>query len=138
VKNKAVLAIIGVVVVVGIIGAVVYGLNQKKSSDTMHMDMNKSGSTSKSSSDAATATNAVSIDNFAFSPSAITVKVGTKVTWTNRDGVQHSVIGDNLSELNSPAMDKGATYSFTFTKAGSYTYHCGIHPSMTGTVEVTS
>jgi plastocyanin len=78
--------------------------------------------------------NSVAIKGFAFAPAALTVKAGTRVTWTNQDSDAHTVTG---GPLNSPAMNTGATFSFTFTKAGTYKYLCTIHPFMTATVTVT-
>jgi amicyanin len=87
----------------------------------------------------AVATANVSIDNFSFSPETITVKKGTKVTWTNKDTVKHDVAPDSESEdfKASNLLDKDESYSFTFEKVGTYTYHCTPHPNMKATVVVT-
>jgi plastocyanin len=86
----------------------------------------------------AVAATAVSIDNFAFKPAAITVKAGTAVTWTNNDEEPHTVV-DGAHDLKSPVMgNQGATFTFTFTTPGTYSYNCSIHPFMHGTVEVTA
>jgi len=78
---------------------------------------------------------AVTIDNFAFSPATLKVKVGQKVSWTNKQqGVAHTVTADGGTFDHS--MPSGATFSFAFTKAGSFAYHCTIHPSMHGTIVV--
>jgi plastocyanin len=77
---------------------------------------------------------AVAIDNFAFSPATLKAKVGQQVTWTNKQGVAHTVTA-NAGAFNHP-MPSGATFSFTFTKAGTFAYHCTIHPSMRGTIAV--
>jgi plastocyanin len=78
---------------------------------------------------------AVTIDNFAFSPATSKVKVGQKVSWTNKQqGVAHTVTADG-GTFDHP-MPSGATFSFAFTKAGSFAYHCTIHPSMHGTIVV--
>ncbi len=79
--------------------------------------------------------NSVSIKNFAFSPVSLTVKVGTKVSWTNNDSVTHTVTADK-GAFNSGPLTPGSTFSFTFTKAGTYSYHCNIHPSMMATIVV--
>jgi plastocyanin len=76
----------------------------------------------------------VSIANFAFSPQSLTVKVGTKVTWTNKDSLTHTVTA-NGGAFNQ-TVPSGSTFSFTFTKAGTYSYHCAIHTSMTATIIV--
>jgi plastocyanin len=77
----------------------------------------------------------VSISGFAFNPATITIKAGESVTWTNADSVTHTVVADN-GEFTSSGLANGQTYSFTFAKAGTYKYHCSIHPTMTGTVVV--
>lgn len=79
--------------------------------------------------------NSITIANFAFAPATLTVKVGTKVTWTNNDSATHTVTADQ-GAFNSPDLPTGQSYSFTFTKAGTYSYHCAIHSSMTATIVV--
>ena len=79
---------------------------------------------------------AVLIQNFAFVPAALTVKVGATVTWTNQDGDPHTVVADG-GQFHSPGMDSNATYSYTFATAGTYDYVCSIHPFMRGSVVVT-
>lgn len=77
----------------------------------------------------------VVMKNFDFSPMAITVPVGTKVTWKNLDGEPHTVTSaDGL--FRSPALDQNDAWSFTFKKAGVYKYLCSIHPKMMATVTV--
>ncbi|MFK0018980.1 plastocyanin/azurin family copper-binding protein [Streptomyces sp. NPDC090798] len=81
---------------------------------------------------------AVAIKNFAFSPATLKVKVGTTVTWTNQDTDAHTVTSAGSGgPLHSTALNTHATYSYTFTKPGAYSYLCTIHPFMTATVEVT-
>jgi plastocyanin len=82
--------------------------------------------------------NAVTISGFAFSPASITVPVGTTVTWTNKDAAPHTITSDDGTTFDSGNLANGATYSFTFTKAGTFAYHCAIHSSMKGTVIVTA
>ena len=77
----------------------------------------------------------VGIDNFTFGPATLTVKVGTTVTWINRDDVPHTVVADDKS-FKSPVMDTDGSFSFTFTKAGEYGYFCSLHPHMVGKVVV--
>jgi plastocyanin len=77
------------------------------------------------------------IDNFAFSPETITIKKGTKLTWTNKDSVEHTVTGDDGKGPDSGPLSQGETYSYTFNEAGSFAYHCAPHPSMKATVIVT-
>ena len=77
----------------------------------------------------------VTIDNFTFSPQTLTIKAGTKVTWTNRDDIPH-IVASTTKAFRSPALDTDDSYSFTFTTAGSYEYFCSLHPHMTGTIVV--
>jgi amicyanin len=79
----------------------------------------------------------VKIDNFSFTPVTLTVTAGSTVTWTNRDDIPHTVVSaDDPKAFKSKVMDTDEKFSFTFTKAGTYTYFCSVHPKMTGTVVV--
>ena len=89
------------------------------------------------SAGAATSAGAVTIADFAFAPATITVAVGTTVTWTNKDTTAHTVTLDDGS-ATSDDIASGSAYQHTFSTAGTFTYHCKIHPTMTGTVTVTS
>jgi plastocyanin len=84
---------------------------------------------------AATATNAATIKGFAFQPDVLKVEVGAKVTWTNDDTVAHTVTADTNS-FASGNLQPAGSFSFTFTRPGTYAYHCSIHPSMHGSVVV--
>ena len=75
------------------------------------------------------------IINYAFTPPTIRIKVGTKVTWTNRDTVKHNAIADDGS-FKTELVGKDESVSVTFNKAGTFPYYCGPHPSMRGTVIV--
>ena len=77
----------------------------------------------------------VTIKSFAFDPDSVTVKAGDTVTWTNQDSAAHTVTADDNS-WTSPNIAKGATFSHTFTTAGTVAYHCSIHPTMKATVVV--
>lgn len=76
---------------------------------------------------------AVTIANFAFSPADLSIKVGDTITWTNNDTVPHTV---TFADFASQQLAPGATYSHKFDAAGSFDYHCSIHPSMTAKVTV--
>ncbi|MFI5203226.1 MAG: cupredoxin domain-containing protein [Flavobacteriales bacterium] len=80
--------------------------------------------------------NEVFITGGEFSPSSLTVSVGTKVTWTNKESSAHTVTSDSGPMLSSIDMGKTQTYTFTFFTAGTYPYHCKFHSSMKGTVVV--
>ena len=73
----------------------------------------------------------------AYQPNPVTVQAGQSVTWTWDDqGNQHSISADDGS-FESCLQGAGSTFTTTFAKAGSYPYHCSIHPQMKGTVTVT-
>ena len=78
----------------------------------------------------------VSIQGFAFHAKALTVKVGEPVTWTNHDGATHTVTFD-AGGVDSGRLATDGTFTHAFTSAGSFSYHCAIHTSMTGTITVT-
>ena len=77
----------------------------------------------------------VKIDNFSFSPEALTVRVNAVVTWVNKDDIPH-VIASNDGVFRSKGLDTDDKYSYTFTKRGTYAYYCSIHPKMTGKIVV--
>jgi plastocyanin len=78
----------------------------------------------------------VGIVNFAFTPSSLSVRVGARVTFTNHDAATHTVTADH-GLFNSGDLPAGQSFSFTFMGRGSFAYHCQIHQSMTGTINVT-
>lgn len=78
----------------------------------------------------------VNIDNFTFTPKELTVKAGTAIVFHNRDDIPHVVVGAN-GEFHSKALDTDDSFSFTFAKAGTYAYFCGLHPQMQGRIIVT-
>lgn len=77
----------------------------------------------------------VKIDNFSFTPGTVTVSVGTAVRWTNRDDIPHTVVSDDKI-FKSRALDTDEEFTYTFTKAGTYSYFCSLHPKMTGKIVV--
>ena len=81
------------------------------------------------------ATAEVKIDNFSFGPQTVTVPIGTTVTWTNRDDVPHTIVSTD-GVFKSKAQDTDDKFSYTFTKAGTYSYFCSVHPKMTGQIIV--
>jgi plastocyanin len=99
---------------------------------------NTSAAKTKSSAPSASNTNAVTIKNYAFVPKSITVKVGTTVTWTNKDGFAHAIEDSATGQSGASNIDPNASYSHTYTKVGVYPYVCAIHATMHGTVTVTA
>ena len=77
--------------------------------------------------------NEVTIENFTFNPAELQIKVGDTVTWTNMDSAPHTVLSDSFQ---SDTLNNGDSFSFTFDKAGTYDYSCGIHPAMKGKIIV--
>lgn len=79
----------------------------------------------------------ITIKLFQFQPGRVQVKAGTTVTWVNDDEIVHTVTLDAKEKSFDAALDgKGKSFSFTFTKAGIYTYYCDRHEHMRGEIEV--
>lgn len=78
---------------------------------------------------------ASTLTNTAYAPSPISVSVGTTVSWLNNDSTTHTSTANN-GAWASPNVAPGGRYNFTFSAAGSFQYHCAIHPGMVGTVNV--
>ena len=72
----------------------------------------------------------VNISNFQFAPKVLQVRAGTTVTWVNGQGT-HTVTADN-GEFASDNLSAGQSYSFKFTKPGTYRYYCSFHGSKGG------
>jgi plastocyanin len=121
------LAVISLVLLAGC------GSSSKKSATTT-----AAGAGSTAPTAGAVSGNAVQIKSFSFKPGALKVSTGTKVTWTNKDSTEHTTTSDKSdpASWDSGHLGNGKTFSFTFTKKGTYKYFCAIHNFMTGTVEV--
>jgi plastocyanin len=78
----------------------------------------------------------VKIDNFTFAPPTLTIASGTTVKWVNRDDIPHTVVSEDKNTFKSKALDTDDSFSYTFTKSGTYTYFCSIHPKMVAKVVV--
>jgi len=86
-------------------------------------------------SDEKPGSNQVFMQNTAFNPSSITVSAHTTITWTNKDGMKHTVSSDaNLFESGN--LDNGGTFSHKFDSVGTFPYHCKLHSGMTAKVIV--
>lgn len=81
----------------------------------------------------AAAPSTVQISGFAFKPATVRTKVGSVVTWRNSDPAPHTATGKQFS---SPQLRQGSTYRRRFTRAGTYSYVCALHPGMRGKVVV--
>lgn len=136
-------ALIIVIVVVGVLlvgGVLFYVLNHKNQTQAPQSQSSTTTNSSQSSSTTDNNTqpsgNAVTIADMAFSPSSLTVKKGTTVTWTNKDNVVHTVTANDHS-FESGNLASGKSFSHAFNAAGTFSYKCTLHPSMTGTITVT-
>src|SRR5262245_8349517 len=79
--------------------------------------------------------NAEFLANQAFMPDEVTVNAGTTVVWTNTDSTSHTSTADG-NAWNSGIVSPGGRFTVTFQTAGTFPYHCTIHPGMVGTVVV--
>ncbi|MDI3307091.1 MAG: cupredoxin family copper-binding protein [Acetobacteraceae bacterium] len=79
----------------------------------------------------------ITIDNFTFAPSQLTVARGARVVWVNRDDIPHLIASaDDLQAMRSLPLDTDDRFAFTFAKPGTYRYFCSLHPHMQGVVIV--
>jgi plastocyanin len=77
----------------------------------------------------------VQIVEFTYEPDPVVVQAGGKVIWQNEDAAPHTATADDGS-FDTGTIENGKLGSATFKEPGTYTYHCEIHPTMHGTVEV--
>jgi plastocyanin len=85
----------------------------------------------------ASASASVTMGDFFFSPTSVTVAVGDTVTWRNNGDAPHNARADDGS-FSTPDLNKGQSASHRFSQAGNFSYICTIHPQMKGTVRVLS
>jgi plastocyanin len=79
----------------------------------------------------------VVVDNFAFTPAALTIAAGTQVTWINRDDVPHTATSSvKPRAFDSGPLDTDARFSHVFSSPGTYEYFCAVHPHMTARIIV--
>ncbi len=149
--SKALVIIVGLVVLLGLGGLWVLASrpnDEPTSSETASGNRNEQTQNNTSTPSSTLPSNntneevvadEVEIKDMAYQPANITVKKGTAVTWTNKDGIRHDVTPDEESDAfrGSELVAKDESYSFTFNTPGTYSYHCGPHPQMTGTITVT-
>ncbi len=109
------------------------GESSADNTDTPTSSSSKGGD--KAAGGAATEGDSVDIVDFNYAPPNLKVKVGTEVTFTNKDDFAHTVTANDKS-FDSKNMDKDAVFKHTFDKAGTFDYICAIHNSMTGKVTV--
>lgn len=79
----------------------------------------------------------VTIDNFSFTPAVLTIERGTKVVWTNRDDIPHTVVSDaRPPAFRSPGLDTDESFEVVFNRPGRWGYFCALHAHMQGTIIV--
>jgi len=125
VRQRRIFARLLALLVVVAFVAVACGSSSKKSS----------GSNAGSAPAQATSSGPINIKQFKYDPPSLTVKAGTKVAIANGDPDQHTVTADN-GAFDSGTLKPNGSGSVTFTKAGTFPYHCAFHPFMHGTVTV--
>lgn len=130
-------AFVGLIVVLAIAGGVYFLLRSDKKTDLGLTPETVPESVKQANQSASQ--NSVIIKDMAFSPSFISVKKGTKITWTNQDSTTHTVSSksDSPESFDSGNLDKNGSFSFTFNTVGTYNYFCNIHPNMIAAVNVT-
>ncbi len=77
-----------------------------------------------------------STGSFGFTPAKLTIRVGTTVIWKNRSSAPHTVTSDDGTTFDSGTVAVGGTFHFTFKMAGTFSYHCNIHPYMRSVIIV--
>src|SRR5215212_4267613 len=77
----------------------------------------------------------VAIEDFYFEPADAAVQPGDTIMWVNEGNTPHTVTSDD-GQFDSEVLNPGESFMFTFPEAGTFNYHCEIHPSMTGSVTV--
>ncbi len=150
--NKSIAGVIvGLIAVLAVAGIVMANRSDKKEPVTNTEQSSQTNSSSSANgtedttesepiqSDETSTSSNVEMSGMAFSPSTITVKKGTTVTWTNKDSAGHDVTPDEETDefKKSDLLDKDQTYQVTFNTPGTYEYHCSPHPFMRAKVIVT-
>lgn len=76
------------------------------------------------------------MQDIAFRPTEITVTTGETVTWRNDENVPHTTASRGQPLWESPILNQGQSFSYTFMNPGTYDYWCTIHPDMLAQVIV--
>jgi plastocyanin len=130
--NRGFLALIIIIIVIIIAGVYLYSTQtQNVQAPTNQSGINGSANNTTNN----TVASVINIQNGAFNPNNLTVKTGTNVQWINNDNTTHQIISDT-GEFQSPVLGNGGVFNFYFAKSGVFGYHCGVHPTETGTVTV--
>jgi amicyanin len=131
-----------VVVIIAVVGGVTWWLMSGNKSPATQTPANQTVSNSSDLKDMTASQKVdVTIHDLSYSPAAIKVKKGTTVTWTNQDSVGHNVIADDAPDnggipTTHELLGRGQTQSIAFERVGTFSYHCGAHSFMHGSVQV--
>lgn len=125
--KTGVIVIIAVIVILGVVAFLLF--NNSSNQDT---------SINQPNTDIPSNSKSIEISSFVFAPQTLSIKAGETITWTNKDAAPHTVTSDSGSELASPTISQGQSYSHTFNLAGEYSYHCAFHPGMKAKVIVSN
>jgi plastocyanin len=79
----------------------------------------------------------IQIMNFMYMPMHLTVKAGTKVTFTNQDSTEHTATSETPGGFDTGTLQPGHAVTIEFSKPGVYPYHCLFHAFMTASITVT-
>lgn len=83
-----------------------------------------------------TPTVTIAIANFVYEPAEATARVGDVVGWSNEDSAPHTATMDD-DACGTGNISSGSAQALVFNAAGTYPYHCAVHPNMTATLTVT-
>jgi plastocyanin len=78
----------------------------------------------------------IEISNFAYSPASVTVKVGTTITFTNEESVEHTATSNTEGLFETGALGMGQSVRLKMNKVGTFSFHCSFHAFMRGTIKV--
>lgn len=125
--KKILIAVAVLIIIVG--GGAFFFMNYGSKAKAPEAGMNVGGGGTEPAEEAV-----VKIKGFAFNPATVIIKKGGKVTWINEDSAPHKIVAEGL--INSPVINSGDSFSFTFPDGGEVNYICGIHTYMSGKVEI--
>ncbi|MFA5259588.1 MAG: plastocyanin/azurin family copper-binding protein [Candidatus Pacearchaeota archaeon] len=127
-KNTKIWIGIAVIAVILIVGYVWYNGSKPIDNPNVNLPDNNISSLGK--------TYNIEITNLAFSTLSLTIKQGETVIWKNLDSQTHTVTSDKQDEMSSKLLKTNEVYSHTFNTAGTFDYHCEVHPKMKATIIV--
>jgi plastocyanin len=134
VKTRRNLIIIGIIVLLALAGVVYLFMPKNPSMNNINTGNNPSPQNFVANNSVSSYN--VAIAEYKFTPTITVVQRGDTVIWTNNDPVAHTITSDSGTELNSPLIASGTSYSHLFNTSGTFDYHCSIHTMMKGEVIV--